>query len=44
MDAKIVCRKKYFVVYLKEGAQIVDLLNVMEAHVALDGSGKCTYL
>ena len=29
------CRKKYFVVYLKEGAQIVDLLNVMEAHVAL---------
>lgn len=35
MDAKIVCRKKYFVVYLKEGAQIVDLLNVMEAHVAL---------
>ena len=35
MDAKIVCRKKYFVGYLKEGAQIVDLLNVMEAHVAL---------
>ena len=35
MDAKIVCRKRYFVVYLKEGAQIVDLLNVMEAHVAL---------
>ena len=32
---KIVCRKRYFVVYLKEGAQIVDLLNVMEAHVAL---------
>ena len=30
MDAKIVCRKRYFVVYLKEGAQIVDLLNVME--------------
>lgn len=35
MDAKIVCRKKYFVVYLKEGSQIVDLLNVMEAHNAL---------
>lgn len=35
MDAKIVCRKKYFVVYLKEGSQIVDLLNVMEAHMAL---------
>lgn len=35
MDAKIVTRKKYYVVYLKEGAQIVDLLNIMEAHVAL---------
>lgn len=35
MDAKIVARKKYQVVYLKEGAQIVDILNVMEAHVAL---------
>ncbi|MEE0419715.1 MAG: DNA-binding protein WhiA [Lachnospiraceae bacterium] len=35
MDAKIVQRKKYYVVYIKEGAQIVDILNVMEAHVAL---------
>ena len=35
MDAKIVQRKKNFVVYLKEGAQIVDVLNVMEAHVGL---------
>jgi DNA-binding protein WhiA len=35
MDAKVISRKKYFVVYLKEGAQIVDILNVMEAHVAL---------
>jgi len=35
MDAKIVIRKKNFVVYIKEGSQIVDLLNVMEAHVAL---------
>lgn len=35
IDAKIVLRKKYYVVYVKEGAQIVDLLNVMEAHVAL---------
>lgn len=34
-DAKIVQRKKYFVVYLKEGDQIVNMLNVMEAHVAL---------
>jgi len=35
IDAKIVVRKKNFVVYIKEGSQIVDLLNVMEAHVAL---------
>ena len=35
MDAKIVKRKKNHVVYLKEGAQIVDMLNIMEAHVAL---------
>lgn len=35
MDAKIVRRKKTYVVYLKEGAQIVDILNVMEAHISL---------
>lgn len=35
LDAKIVQRKKYQVVYLKEGAQIVDFLNVVEAHQAL---------
>lgn len=35
MDAKIVKRKKSYVVYLKEGSQIVDILNIMEAHVAL---------
>lgn len=35
MDAKIVRRKKSHVVYLKEGSQIVDMLNIMEAHVAL---------
>ncbi|MDK2808306.1 MAG: cell division protein WhiA [Clostridiales bacterium] len=35
MDAKIVQRKKHFVVYIKEGSQIVDLLNIMEAHVGL---------
>ena len=28
-------RKNSYVVYLKEGSQIVDILNVMEAHVAL---------
>ncbi len=35
IDARIIKRKKYFVVYIKEGAQIVDILNIMEAHVAL---------
>jgi DNA-binding protein WhiA len=35
IDAKIVIRKKNYVVYIKEGSQIVDLLNVMEAHNAL---------
>ncbi len=35
MDAKIVKRKKYYVVYLKEGSMIVDILNVMEAYVSL---------
>lgn len=35
IDAKIILRKKYYVVYIKEGSGIVDLLNVMEAHVSL---------
>lgn len=35
LDGKIIQRKKYFVVYLKEGDQIVDALNIMEAHTAL---------
>ena len=35
LEAKIVRRKKYHVVYLKEGAGIVDLLNVMGAHLSL---------
>ena len=35
IDTKILERKDHYVVYLKEGASIVDLLNVMEAHVAL---------
>ena len=33
--AKIGCRKTCVVVYVKEGAGIVELLNIMEAHVAL---------
>lgn len=35
IEAKIVRRKKYHVVYLKEGAGIVDLLNVMGARLSL---------
>lgn len=35
MEPKIVLRKKYYVVYIKEGNQIVDILNVMEAPVSL---------
>ena len=35
IEAKIVMRKRYYVAYIKEGSQIVDMLNVMEAHVAL---------
>ena len=28
-------RKRYYVVYIKEGNQIVDMLNVIEAHLSL---------
>lgn len=35
LEAKVVERKEHFVVYLKEGEQIVDLLNVMGAPLAL---------
>ena len=35
IDARIIVRKKYHVVYIKESTAIVDLLNVMEAPVSL---------
>lgn len=35
LDSKVVPRKKNYVVYIKEGTQIVEILNIMEAHVAL---------
>lgn len=35
VEAKIIQRKKYFVVYIKESESIVELLNIMEAPVAL---------
>jgi len=35
IDARTTMRKKYVVVYIKEGSQIVEALNVVGAHVAL---------
>ena len=35
LDGRIIERKRHFVVYMKEGAAIVDFLNICEAHVAL---------
>ncbi len=35
IDAKVILRKKYYVVYLKEGEGIVELLGAMEAPVSL---------
>ena len=35
IEGKMVARKGNYVVYLKEGEGIVDVLNVMEAHVSL---------
>lgn len=35
IDAKIVLRKKYYVVYLKEGSSIVEMLGMMGAHISL---------
>ena len=35
IEAKIILRKKYHVIYVKESEAIADLLNIMEAHVAL---------
>lgn len=35
LDAKIILRKNHFVVYIKDSEQIVDMLNIVEAHQAL---------
>ncbi len=35
LESKVVPRKRNYVVYIKEGTQIVEILNVMEAHVSL---------
>lgn len=35
LDAKMIVHKKYYVVYMKEGENIADFLNITEAHKAL---------
>ncbi len=35
VEAKSIVRKNYHVVYVKEGAQVAELLNIMEAHIAM---------
>ena len=35
IDSKSIIRKEHYVIYIKEGEQISDLLNIMGAHVAL---------
>lgn len=35
VESKSISRKKYYVVYVKDGSHIVDLLNVMGAHTSL---------
>ena len=41
IDAKIVIRKRYYVVYIKEGSQIwISIPNVMESPSVTDGTGE----
>lgn len=35
LEPKLIQRKKYYVVYMKDGSMIVDVLNIMGAHVSL---------
>lgn len=35
VDSRIIQRKKYYVLYVKDGTQIVDILNIMGAHLAM---------
>ncbi len=35
LEPRLIMRKKYYVVYLKDGSMIVDILNVMGAHISL---------
>lgn len=35
LEPKMIQRKRYYVVYLKDGSMIVDILNIMGAHISL---------
>lgn len=35
VDAKVILRKNHYITYVKDGTQIVDMLNIMEAPTAL---------
>lgn len=35
IESKLIQRKSHYVLYVKEGEQIVDLLNIMNAHISL---------
>lgn len=35
IESKIIEKKEFYIVYIKEGEQIVDLLNIIEAHKSL---------
>ncbi len=35
IDSKVISRKKYSVCYIKDGTMIVDMLNIMGAHISL---------
>lgn len=35
LEPKMILRKKYYVIYVKDGSMIIDLLNIMGAHVSL---------
>lgn len=35
VEPRIITRKRYYVVYIKDGSDIVDLLNIMGAHMSL---------
>lgn len=35
IEPRVVMRKRYYVVYIKDGSMIVDMLNIMGAHISL---------